>query len=103
MAKFDVLVELILATDKTEYKDALCSMSSQVDEAFGWSGWTLELLDLPAHGDLVVSHEEAVVVSRTRGGRVGRRTGSNVAKGDPPPYARHDDGITARVFSSTGQ
>jgi len=41
MSKLQVLVELIIATGKDEYKDALCAMDDMVSKAFGWSGWTL--------------------------------------------------------------
>jgi len=41
MSKFNILVELILATQKDEYKDALCSMNGDLRKSFGWSGSTL--------------------------------------------------------------
>jgi endoglucanase len=39
--KLDALIELIITTGKPEYKDELCHMSSQVKDAFAFSGWSL--------------------------------------------------------------
>ena len=39
--KMETLVELILATDKDEYKEALCKFAPDVRNSFGWIGWSL--------------------------------------------------------------
>lgn len=39
--KMETLVELILATNKDEYKNALCNFAPEVKKSFGWIGWSL--------------------------------------------------------------
>jgi endoglucanase len=39
--KIPALVELIITTDKKEYKDALCQMAPRVKRVFAWTGWSL--------------------------------------------------------------
>jgi len=38
--KLQTLVELILTTDKQEYKEALCGMTDVAEQSFPWTGWT---------------------------------------------------------------
>lgn len=57
--KMQILVELVLATDKKEYKDAICEFSSTVKRSFGWNGWNLgrvlDKLECPAFKDSVIA------------------------------------------------
>ena len=39
--KMETLIELILATDKENYKEALCKFAPEVNQSFGWIGWSL--------------------------------------------------------------
>ncbi|MFZ0452432.1 MAG: glycoside hydrolase family 9 protein [Ignavibacteriaceae bacterium] len=39
--KMETLVELILTTDKEQYKEALCKYAPQIRQSFGWIGWSL--------------------------------------------------------------
>ena len=39
--KLETLIELIITTGKSEYKDELCKMSSQAKKAFAFAGWNL--------------------------------------------------------------
>ena len=39
--KLETLIELIITTGKSEYKDELCNMSSQARNAFPFAGWSL--------------------------------------------------------------
>jgi endoglucanase len=63
MSKLQVLVELIIATGKDDYKDDLCAMDDRVSQAFGWSGWALgrviEHIDCEAFKDSVMAAAKA--------------------------------------------
>ncbi len=61
--KMETLVELILATDKDEYKKALCKFAPDVRNSFGWIGWSLGgVLDRMNCNDFKDSVNEAAAV-----------------------------------------
>jgi endoglucanase len=53
--KIHTLIELIITTDKDEYKEELCAKATAVQENFAWSGWSagrvLNLIDCPEFED----------------------------------------------------
>jgi endoglucanase len=55
MHKIQILAELIICTDKDEYKEELCRMKESVIKSFGWSGWSvgrvINLIDCPDFED----------------------------------------------------
>ncbi len=55
--KIHTLVELILTTNKEEYKEELCKLSPQIKNNFRWIGWTLgavlERIECPEFKDSV--------------------------------------------------
>ncbi|MGE5795192.1 MAG: glycoside hydrolase family 9 protein [Ignavibacteria bacterium] len=61
--KMHTAVELILATNKEEYKDVLCRMSPEIRNNFGWIGWSLgkvlDKINCPEFKDSVNAAAEA--------------------------------------------
>lgn len=55
--KIQTLTELIITTDKAEYKNALCSMSEEVKNNFAFVGWSagraLKYLDCPEFNNIL--------------------------------------------------
>jgi endoglucanase len=53
--KIHTLVELIITTEKDEYKEELCAKATVVQENFAWTGWSagrvLNLIDCPEFED----------------------------------------------------